>query len=79
MDVVVGSVRRDSERAMERCTDTLLINEDSMRSRANTGVGLSRIGEQSSIYRTIVRRDPGVIRYAGARWLAIGIRRLAEA
>jgi hypothetical protein len=41
-------------------------NEGSMRSRANTGVGLSRVGERSSIYRTIVRRDLGIIRYAGA-------------
>ena len=41
-------------------------NENSMRSRENTGVGLSRVGERSSIYRMIVRRDPSIIRYAGA-------------
>ena len=42
-------------------------NENSMKSRENTGVGLmSRVGERSSIYRMIVRRDPSIIRYAGA-------------
>jgi hypothetical protein len=62
VDVAVGSVRRDSECAMERCTGTLL-GWMQMRTRANT---LSRAGERSRMYRTIVRRDPGILRYAGA-------------
>ena len=65
MDVAVGSVRRDLECAMERCMGTLL-GWMQMRTRANTGVGLSRAGERSSICRTIVRRDPSILRYAGA-------------